>query len=490
MKKRIVWLLLAMFLTGLSSPLFTEIGVSAPYESYNYDYWKNDVKSPAPYLPKGEVTGRSLGIGDFKEPQDMCVDAEGRLYVADTGNNRIIVLDRGGKLLNVLTGFDHNGAKDSFNSPGGVFVTPEGGLYVADTGNGRVVVLDEKGQLETIIQKPASDVLPPGFVFAPLKVGADEAKRIYVVAKGVFEGIMQFDDQGEFIGYIGTNRVRPDAGDYFWKMISTKAQRDKMVLFVPTEFTNLDLDSRGFVYATNVDPYSDEPIKRLNPSGADTLKRFGYFPVKGDVRYDLSGSLKGPSYFVDIKVTGSGMYSALDSRRGRVFTYDQEGNLLHVFGQLGAQAGTFKAPAAIEAFRERLFVLDRMGGRVHTFEATDYGRAVNQATALQYEGKDREAAEIWKEVLRLNANYDAAYIGIGKALLREGKNKEALEYFELGMNRKYYGIAYKRYRKEWIREYFGVALTALTLLSAAAVAYRFIRKWRKERGAQSEARFS
>jgi len=490
LKKRIVWLLLGIFLFDVTVPFFTEAANAAPYQSYSYDYWKNDVKSPAPYLPKGDITGSELGVGEFKEPQDLGVDAEGRLYIVDSGNNRIVILNPSGKLENVIEGFDHNGAKDAFKSPSGIFVRPNGELYVADTGNGRVVVLNEQGQLDKIIEKPSSDVLPADFVFAPLKVSSDDAKRVFVVAKGMFEGIMQFDEQGEFIGYIGTNRVRPDASDYFWKMISTKAQRDKMVLFVPVEFTNLDIDDRGFVYATNVDLYSDELIKRLNPSGADTLKRYGYFPVKGDVRYDMSGSNKGPSYFVDIKVTGSGMYSALDSRRGRVFSYDHEGNLLHVFGQLGTQNGTFISPVALEVSRERVYVLDRMGGRVHKFEETAYGRAVNQATKLQYDGKDQEAAIIWREVLRLNANYDYAYIGIGKSLLREGKNKEALEYFELGMNRKYYGIAYKRYRKERLREYFGIGLTSMVSLLAVIVVYRLIRNRRKERGVQGEARLS
>lgn len=50
-----------------------------------------------------------------------------------------------------------------------------------------------------------------------------------------------------------------------------------------------------------------------------------------------------------------------------------------------------------------------------------FGTHVNEAVALHYQGEDTEAVHIWQEVLKLNANYDIAYIGIGKSLLMEKK---------------------------------------------------------------------
>ena len=52
------------------------------------------------------------------------------------------------------------------------------------------------------------------------------------------------------------------------------------------------------------------------------------------------------------------MYSLLDRRRGRIFTYDHEGNLLYIFGGLGTQAGTFVTPVAIENIGNTIIVLD------------------------------------------------------------------------------------------------------------------------------------
>ena len=81
------------------------------------------------------------------------------------------------------------------------------------------------------------------------------------------------------------SRCQPSRGDRLWRWLATDAQKAQMVLFIPTEFSSLDIDSKGFVYATNIDVGSTETIKRLNPFGQDVIKRFGYYPNVGDIRY-------------------------------------------------------------------------------------------------------------------------------------------------------------------------------------------------------------
>ena len=65
-----------------------------PYDTYNYDYRENIVLTPAAYVPEGSVTGQSLGTTAFREPQDLCVAPDGLIYVADTQNNRIVVVSK------------------------------------------------------------------------------------------------------------------------------------------------------------------------------------------------------------------------------------------------------------------------------------------------------------------------------------------------------------------------------------------------------------
>lgn len=460
------------------------VSAYAPYESYNYNYWEEPVPSPAAYLPERVWSGDSLGVGAFKEPTDVFVSQEQEIYVLDSGNNRIVILNNQGELARVISSFTHEGGEDHFNKPEGMFVTEDGTIYVADTENRRIVIFTKEGELQRMIEDPKSELFTADFTFHPTKLAVDRADRVYVVARGIYEGLIQFNEEGEFIGYIGTIKVNPSAADYIWKLISTQAQRAQMALFVPTEFSNLDIDHQGFLYATNIDTDSKEPIKRLSPSGHDVLKRYGYFEIQGDVNYFRlagAGSDVGPSKMVDVTVREGGMFSVIDSLRGRVFTYDAEGNLLYIFGGKGNQKGTFKSLVAIEEWHDRLILLDRTAGELTLFQTTEFGRKVNEAVTLHAAGEEAEAVGVWREVLRLNSNYDIAYIGIGKAMLMEKNNQEAMKYFKLGMDRNYYSVAFKRYRKDLMQQSFSTVLTVMLGLGAVGIIHQAARRRRQGR---------
>jgi len=132
-------------------------------------------------------------------------------------------------------------------------------------------------------------------------------------------------------------------------------------------------------------------------------------------------------------------------------------------------------------------VLDRGKNNIVIFRPTKFGKLVHEATALHYNGNTADSVELWKEVLRLNSNYDIAYLGIGKSLLMAKQNKEAMEYFKLGMSRKYYSIAFKRYRREVMQEHFGTFMTTAVVLIAAFAAFRIARRVRLGRSAGHEA---
>lgn len=480
------------FLLAVAAALILPFGVpaasaSAPYEAYTYDYYSDAVPLPAPYLPDRAVTGSDLKLGDFNQPNDMFVTEDGFIYILDSGNARIIVLDPDWNVLQVIKTFDHNGVEDGFAGPAGIFVSDRKEIYVADTDHNRIVVLSNDGKLLRIIARPESEILPETFQFVPLKLTVDQAGRIFVISRGEYEGIMQLDESGEFMGFIGTIKVSWNLVDRLWRMLSTKAQRNQMELFIPTEFASVDIDKKGFVYATTIDINSNETIKRLNPSGQDVIKRFGYYPNKGDVRYRRFGNNSGPSKLVDIKVLDGGIYVVLDANRARLFGYNDEGELLYAFGGRGTQLGVFDTPVAVERIGDRLAVLDRGKSRVVVFRPTKFGSLVHQATTLHYDGDDAAAVDKWKEVLRLNTNYDIAYLGIGKSLLMEKKNKEAMAYFKLGMHRDDYSIAYKRYRREVMKEHFGTAMTVLVAVIAGWFAYRVARLDLRRRRRKREA---
>ena len=76
-------------LLGLSLPVAAE----APFYDYTYDEWGDPVGAPRAYdlfqVADAAVIGTAL-----KGPSDLCVSGD-EIYIADTGNNRIVVLDSG-----------------------------------------------------------------------------------------------------------------------------------------------------------------------------------------------------------------------------------------------------------------------------------------------------------------------------------------------------------------------------------------------------------
>lgn len=480
--------ILSFCLAVLTAVLMTGEDVSAstlPYDSYNYDYREYIHMTPAPYVPAGSIGGENLSyngepIGRFVTPQDLCQADDGRIYIADTGNNRIVVLNREmNKVENIITTFDNNGTEDSFNQPYGVCVSENGQVYVADSQNRRVVVLEKDGTLVKIVANPQSESLDDGYVFTPLKVTVDYADRIYVIAQNMFEGIMVFESNGNFSSFFGTIDVKISLWEKFWKRIATKEERSKQQLYIPTEFTGIDIDPDGFVYATNIDSNGEQGVRRLNPRGEDVIKKGENKNVGGDLWTEGSTEYAGPSQFTDVVYRQNGIYSCLDRKRGRVFTYDHEGNLLYVFGGLGTQEGTFSLPVSIEDIGGKIVVLDATRAQIVSFEETEYGRLINEAVSLRYDGDEAEAVELWRRVLELDENNELANTGIGKAYLTAGDYVNAMKYLKLGMNRDYYSIAYRRYRNGKLTENASYFLTGILVLIVAWKVVKYIRNKKK-----------
>lgn len=480
-------LLGAVLVTSMGQKAYAE---ELPYDTYNYNYREYIVLTPAAYVPSGSVTGQNVGTTNFSEPQDFCVAPDGLIYVADTKNNRIVVLDKKmSQTVRVIDSFTREGSADTFNQPYGVCVSENGQLYVADSMNKRIVVLTAEGDFIKIIDDPQSEILEDNFDFVPIKVTVDYADRVYVISRNAFEGILVFESDGSFTGYFGTIEVKITLWEKFWRKIATKEERSKQQLYIPTEFTGMDVDDGGFIYATNIDSDGVQAVRRLNPQGKDVIQKGENENVGGDLIVGTYGDYSGASEITDVVYRGKGMYSMLDRKRGRVFTYDKEGNLLYIFGGLGSQEGTLTTPVAIEEVDGQLLVLDAYYGAIMKFSASEYGSLINEAVALRYDGDETQAIEIWERVLQLDENNELANSGIGKAYLTAGENKKAMKYLELGMNRKYYSIAWKRYRNEILTENMNLIMTALIIVIAAIVIYKkFLKVRLKEKRAPKAAK--
>ncbi|MFH1680877.1 MAG: FlgD immunoglobulin-like domain containing protein [Candidatus Eisenbacteria bacterium] len=91
---------------------------------------------------------KGSGPGRFLDPWGIAANAAGDVYVADTGNDRIVHLRyRAGILHEIKTLSGARGDPVPFRSPRGVALASNGDLSIADTGNNRVVTVDRAGRL-------------------------------------------------------------------------------------------------------------------------------------------------------------------------------------------------------------------------------------------------------------------------------------------------------------------------------------------------------
>ena len=460
---------------------------AAPYQTYTYDIQGKAVYSPHAYVPSTTLTSYELNMPHaLNSPQDIFVDDRMWTYVSNTKNNTVEVFNE--KMIYQFTigeFVNKQGVHDSLYEPTGLFVF-EGQLYVCDTLNARIVIFDLEGNFINIVEAPDASIMGSDTVFRPVAVGVNESGTMYIVSSTTYSGIIALNADGSFQAFVGAQKATVSMAVRIRRMIFPNVVTES---YLSTPYKNLTMDDEGVVWATIIFDDSDAqtlanallsntinetyaPVKRLNAKGDDILVRKGFTMPAGEVNFASAatasmGKHSGPSDLVDIAVGPNGMWSVVDSLRGKIYTYDNEGNMLFAFGDQGSQLGNLSSPTAITYAGSDIYVLDSVLNSITVFKRTDYGDVIN--TALEH-NNNREYSlgyEDWQEILKRNVNFDAAYVGIGKNLYRQGKYEEAMDYYKSAHETANYSIAFKAWRKAATEKYIIYILIVIVALVIA-----------------------
>lgn len=422
-----------------------------PYNGYDYNFY-GKASAPNGYLPVKSYNGTEWNSGYLCNPTDMYVDEQNCLYVLDAGNNRIIKTDSDLNVLKIIDVFKLNGVISPLNNPQGICVTEDGEIYICDTDNNRLIVTNQEGEIQRVYGKPETSLLAEEFVFFPKKVEVTDTGDMYVIVANTVEGAMIITEEGDFKGYYATDAVTlgTDALKViFWRMIMTEEQIKKMMSLQPVPFDNMYLDG-DFLYTATAYLREEDQIRKINPAGVNLFKGnvFGEFYSTGAI-----GEYEQAS-FVDVNVNDNGFIYALDKNFCKVFVYNQDNELLIIFGGKGDSLGQLSAPVAIESIGNKVMVLDGVKNSITVYQPTYYGEQIMLGSYKYEHGDYKEAHGHWSEVLKLNTNSELAYRGIARAEYLAGNYKEAINNYKAAYDIDGYSESREKYRAQYLSSHF------------------------------------
>ncbi|WP_274365158.1 YIP1 family protein [Paenibacillus thermotolerans] len=422
----------------------------APYKTYTLDHNGRYVRTQDAYFPLQSI--EKVGDLEFKAPSDLHIDAADRIYVADTGNKRIVVIQPDGTQAAAF-------GQDVLNAPTGVYADGRGSIFVADGGAGFVFQFDEQGQLKAKFGRPDSPLYGKNSPFKPMKVTVDKRGNIYIVSEGTTNGVVQLSPYGDFLGYFGSNDSDVNLKIMLQRMLFTKEQRMKLFKNIPPTPVNISIDAKGLIYTVTPGD-KGASIKKFNISGYNLLDT--------DMIFD--------PFFTDLFIAKSGNMYAV-GQKGIIKEYDTEGNLLFSFGAPDdgkSRIGMFLNASGIAVdSKEQIFVLDKERNNIQIFEPTEFTQQVHQALELYKEGFYVKSQEPWNQVLRKNNLFDLAHRGLGDAYYKQQMYEAALDEYKIANDKEGYSDAYWEIRNRWLQENL---LTSFFTLAGIYVLWRLL-KW-------------
>ncbi|MDR2731105.1 MAG: hypothetical protein LBB81_09455, partial [Treponema sp.] len=359
------------------------------------------------YLPDRNIT--NLGL---KNPENVAFGKNDVLYIADTGNRRIVLFDiNSGNIVREIL-------YEGFKSPRGVFITADETLYVADSTAGAVFIFNSRDECFKTIYAPNS-IAFGDTQFSPYRIGVDPRGSMYIIGEGVYNGIIHLSNEGEFLGFFASNKTTLTFVQFLQKIFFTERQKQGLLDRLPLTFSNVFVDSRGVVYSSSMGrdvARAGQAIKKHDMAGRNMLKAWTTMSIT-DITVDNYGN---------IFTTSTQGWIQVNSGDGEEIFFFGSGHLSNE-----DIAGWYTNLISIAVSSQgHIWALDSEKAFLQSYTPTEYTEAIYHAQRLFNEGHYTEAGKEWNNVLRFNQMSVLAHNGLGKSYLyQEEYEKARYEFF-------------------------------------------------------------
>jgi len=281
---------------------------------------------------RGVILDEALGAAKLSQPLGMDIDLDGNIYIADTGNNRILKCSPRGELLREVGGFGFD--KEQFDRPVDIWAGNGLDVFVVDYNNQRLERYDK--DLNYIASYYSDELQNESLQFGyPAAVGFSSNGEIFL-ADHEFNRVLRIDSFG---------KPKASFGDFNWG--EGRLSRPTKVL----------LTSRREIFVSD--------------STAEAIVEFDYYG--NFVRRFGEGVLHDPAGMAEQRAKGGGQRASdflfvADQGNHRIVCFSAEGEKIFAFGMRGRAPEQFLSPTDVAVSGNRVFVLDTGNNRVQIFE--------------------------------------------------------------------------------------------------------------------------
>lgn len=300
------------------------------------------------------LTGPFEGVS-LVAPRSLAVGEDGRRYILDTGNNRVVILEQDGTLVRTFgtTCFlsdgesggcidpDGSGPRElgdgQFREPWGIAVATDGRIFVSDTWNGRIQSFDSEGNFLGkwgIFNIIDGDNRDPFSLFGPRGLAITPSGSLLVADTGN-KRIVEYSLDGQFLNQVGGGGI---------------------VLGRFEEPVDVAVDpASGSVFVADL---WNRRIQKLSPQ----LAPLEEWPVPTWESRDIWDK-------AFLAVDADGALYASDPQFSQVFVFSPEGTVESSFGKFGTELNRLARPTglAVDPLTGELLVADADNNRVLLF---------------------------------------------------------------------------------------------------------------------------